>query len=63
MTHTIATTTICTECTPDRARRAVAYMQERGWNVKYGERTNIPSNDEKFAADFYKAVEVTFTGR
>lgn len=55
----ITTRTIGTECTPQRAQRVVAFLVERGWNVRYGGEGPTPKHidDPAFTADFYTATD------
>ena len=58
----IATSTICSECSPKRARAVVRELCVLGWAARYGEVTDIP-DDAAFSVDFYKANEIVDQGK
>lgn len=59
MTYTIARTTICTECTEERARAVVAMLQAQGFDVQYGEQSDLPRGDAAFSKAFLDACDGT----
>lgn len=54
--YTLSTHTICTECTLKRVQAVVKVLQDKGWNIEYGEKTNIPKSQE-FTNAFYDAID------
>jgi hypothetical protein len=54
--------TVCSECSEQRAQQIVEILQENGWDIRYGGlsgEAQLPS-DSNFTQDFYDAVDDTY---
>lgn len=60
MTWIITKTTICSDCTEKRAKEVVRLLREQGFDIEYGDKTNIPTGDTAFSDAFNKAVDKTY---